>query len=245
MLEYLRALAASTKLEDVWQLHCSAMAGHGFDRLIYGYSRFAFQGPGSELDDALFLSNHDPAYFDRFIGEKMFLNAPMTRWGRENYGACSWGTLWKTPEQLSEDERRVIAFNRKMGVHAGVSISFADANPRSFGMISMAARPGLSQQDVDVICARDGATIEVLNHMVHLKILSLPHTTMRSRLSDRQREALEWVGEGKSNQDIATIMGVSLPTVEKHLRLAREKLGVDTTAQAILKASFQNQIYVL
>jgi LuxR family transcriptional regulator len=39
-------------------------------------------------------------------------------------------------------------------------------------------------------------------------------------------------------------MGVSVPTIEKHLRLAREKLGVDTTAQAIAKITFLNQFHV-
>jgi LuxR family transcriptional regulator len=34
-------------------------------------------------------------------------------------------------------------------------------------------------------------------------------------------------------------------TVEKHLRLAREALDVDTTAQAILKASTQNQFFLI
>jgi hypothetical protein len=41
------------------------------------------------------------------------------------------------------------------------------------------------------------------------------------------------------------IMGLTSATVEKHLRLAREALAVDTTAQAVLKASFSNQMFVL
>ncbi|MFV0358632.1 MAG: LuxR family transcriptional regulator, partial [Tropicimonas sp.] len=34
-------------------------------------------------------------------------------------------------------------------------------------------------------------------------------------------------------------------TIEKHLRLAREALDVMTTAQAVLKASFLNQIFIV
>jgi len=34
-------------------------------------------------------------------------------------------------------------------------------------------------------------------------------------------------------------------TVEKHLRLAREALDVETTAQAVLKAAFYNKMFVL
>jgi LuxR family transcriptional regulator len=40
-------------------------------------------------------------------------------------------------------------------------------------------------------------------------------------------------------------MGLTPTTVEKHLRLARDVLEVDTTAQAVLKAAYQNQIFVL
>jgi len=67
----------------------------------------------------------------------------------------------------------------------------------------------------------------------------------RRPLTRRQREVLEWVGDGKTVQDIALLMGLTPATVEKHLRLAREALEVGTTAQAVLKASYQNQIFVL
>lgn len=243
MIGYLQTLARATTLEDVWALHCETMRDFGFDRLIYGYTRFVTAKSFGEFDDAIFLTNHEPAYFDRFIGEKLFVRAPMMRWAREHVGSCSWGTLWNDSGRLSDDERRIIEFNRQMNVTAGYSISFADPSPRSFGLISLAARPGLDQAAVDKIWDEHGREIEAMNNMVHLKILSLPHKTARAKLSQRQREVLEWVGEGKSNLDIATILGVSVPTVEKHLRLSREKLGVETTAQAILKAAFQNQIY--
>jgi LuxR family transcriptional regulator len=244
MLDYLDSLAQARTLDGVWDLHCAAMDEFGFDRLIYGYTRFGKPGALGEFEDAVFLSNHDREYFNRFIGERMFLEAPILRWACDNAGACSWGDLWHAPETLTDAERRVVAFNRAMNVTAGYSISFAGSGPRSFGIISMAARPGLTQADVDAIWSEHGRVIEAMNNMAHLKILSLPHTTMRGRLTSRQREVLEWVGDGKSNQDIADILGVSLPTVEKHLRLAREKLGVATTAQAVLKAGFLNQIYL-
>lgn len=245
MLDYLNQLARSTTLEDLWALHCETMDAFGFDRMIYGYTRFVTEDSLGEFDDAIFLTNHDPGYFDRFITSKLFVHAPMVRWARQNVGACSWGDLWAEPAALSDEERKIVAFNQSMNVTAGYSISFADPSPRSFGLIALAARAGLDQAAVEAIWAEDGARIEVMNQMAHLKILSLPHRTARAGLSNRQREVLEWVGDGKSNLDIATILGVSVPTVEKHLRLAREKLGVSTTAQAILKASFQNRIYVI
>ena len=45
-----------------------------------------------------------------------------------------------------------------------------------------------------------------------------------------------WVAEGKTAQDIATILAVSEATVVFHLKNAMQKLGVTNRSQAIAKA---------
>jgi len=57
-----------------------------------------------------------------------------------------------------------------------------------------------------------------------------------SSLSAREREILQWVAVGKSQQDIGDILSISHRTVEVHLRSARTKLGALSTAQAIGRA---------
>ena len=87
--------------------------------------------------------------------------------------------------------------------------------------------------------------IVAMNSVMHLKVMQLPYTAARKTLTKRQRATLEWVGEGRTTQDIGIIMGLPPATVEKHLRLAREALDVATTAQAVVKASFQHQILLV
>jgi DNA-binding CsgD family transcriptional regulator len=55
-------------------------------------------------------------------------------------------------------------------------------------------------------------------------------------LSSREREVLQWVAAGKSQQDVGDILSISSRTVEVHLRSAREKLGALTTVQAVGRA---------
>jgi len=55
-------------------------------------------------------------------------------------------------------------------------------------------------------------------------------------LSSREREILQWVAAGKSQQDIGDILSISHRTVEVHVRSSREKLFALTTAQAIGRA---------
>ncbi len=83
----------------------------------------------------------------------------------------------------------------------------------------------------------------MLNNLAHLKISSLPHTGPHRPLAGLQRKVLEWVADGKTTQDIAMIMDLSLGTVEKHLRLARKVLAVGTTAHAVQKVSRLNQLF--
>jgi LuxR family transcriptional regulator len=73
---------------------------------------------------------------------------------------------------------------------------------------------------------------------------ALPPPQALNNLSDRQREVLEWVGDGKTIADIALVMGLKPATVEKHMRNARDALQVETTAQAVMKASLQKQLFV-
>jgi DNA-binding CsgD family transcriptional regulator len=51
-------------------------------------------------------------------------------------------------------------------------------------------------------------------------------------LSDREAEVLGWVSEGKTNPEIATILGLSPRTVHHHLEKIYWKLGVETRTAA-------------
>ncbi len=247
MLEFLEAIYDADTTEQVWDVLTAKMAGYGFDRLFYAYTRFNLGVEHSDPADSLLLSSHSDEYTKRYINERHFSSGPMLRWSFNNTGACSWSWLWEleAADSLTEAERKVLAFNRSFGVLSGYTIGFKSDSARCRAGLGLTARLGLSQDEVDAVWEKSGREILVMCEMTHLKIISLPYCSKRRPLTKRQREVLEWVGEGKTMQDIATIMNLTTATVEKHLRLARQALGVETTAQAVLKASYQDQIFVL
>lgn len=55
-------------------------------------------------------------------------------------------------------------------------------------------------------------------------------------LTERQREVLRWVVEGKSNQEIAILLGVSRATVKLHLAAIFRALDVTNRTQAAVVA---------
>ncbi len=245
--EYLLELTHTRDVETLWQMHCARMAEYGFDRLLYGFTRFRRDNHLGDPNDFVVLSNHDESYRKGFVEEGLFRFAPMVYWALENDGWCSWRTGMEAlePGAISDKTRQVIEFNAAHGVTAGYTISFQSVSSRAKGAVSMAVREGLTQDDADDIWHAHCDDILLQSNLVHLKILTLPVSLPNRSLTRRQREALEWVGDGKTMQDIAQIMGLTQATVEKHLRLAREALDVETTAQAVAKAAFHNQMYIL
>jgi DNA-binding CsgD family transcriptional regulator len=55
-------------------------------------------------------------------------------------------------------------------------------------------------------------------------------------LSGQQRKCLVWVAEGKSTEEIALILDISVSTVNKHLDCASKLLNTNSRAHAIAKA---------
>lgn len=243
---HLNTVLEASSIEEVWELHLSKMAEYGFDKLLYGFTRFYSPSNYGDLDDVLTLSNHDPDYLKRYLGEQMFVDGPALRRLQPGTNVLSWSAIFELEErgELTNRELDVLRFNRANGVVAGYTLRFDGISPRARGAIGLTARSGLDQDEVDVIWQKHGQMLELMNKVMHLKISQLPFTGTRRPLTERQTEVLEWVADGKTMQDVAQIMGLSLQTVEKHLKLAREALNVDTTTQAVAKAAILNRIFV-
>ena len=245
-LLHLQKIGNARTPEELWSQLLLAMGEYGFDRVNYGATRSNRDGSIGDIQDAVFLSNHPRNVMSEYFDMGFFMRTPMFRWVMSNTGACSWG--WAEAERragrLSPEELAAQDMARRSGMTAGYSISFADPSPRSRAAMGLSARRGMTQAEVDAMWARRGEEIMAICQMMHLRLQGMPFPVQRRPLSPRQREALEWVAEGKTTLDIAIIMGISPAMVEKHLRLAREALDVETTAHAVAKAALFNHLFV-
>ncbi|WP_411891859.1 autoinducer binding domain-containing protein [Yoonia sp. SDW83-1] len=245
-VKQLDRLTNARTVEELWNLHTKQMETYGFDRLMYGYTRYRTSSSLGDPQDWVLLSTQSPEYMKVFFDEGFYYHAPMLKWALANDGACSWRWMMDMSrvDNLTPSEMRVMEFNKQMNVTAGYTISFRSISERTKAAIALTAKAGLTQDAVEQTWAKHGDEIIVMNNVMHLKLLTLPYTGERS-LTKRQREVLQWVGDGKTTQDIAILLELTPATIEKHLRLAREALDVETTAQAVLKAAFYNQMFIV
>jgi DNA-binding NarL/FixJ family response regulator len=86
---------------------------------------------------------------------------------------------------------------------------------------AIAARLRRSEQQVNREFKPDFSSVEPL---------------LKLGLTPRSAEALLWLAQGKTNSDIATILGITESTVKKHVQEMFDKLGVETRGAAALRA---------
>jgi DNA-binding NarL/FixJ family response regulator len=60
--------------------------------------------------------------------------------------------------------------------------------------------------------------------------------TMKARLTPREQEVVQMIGEGGTTQDVATVLGISVKTAETHRNNIMRKLGFHTAAGLVLYA---------
>lgn len=109
------------------------------------------------------------------------------------------------------------------------------ARPDRCGPLAFAA-PRTGRMLEASYVGRTGAD-EILLRLVGLDRAADERQVLRARLglTAREAEVLLWVGRGKTNRDVAEILGLSPRTVNKHLEQIFAKIGVENRAAAAVK----------
>lgn len=108
-------------------------------------------------------------------------------------------------------------------------LSFSSRNPRQVVSHQNTKLPPLSVQYV---------TLPVHCHSILLVSEADRENDSTATLTPREKEVRYWLSQGKSNEEIATILGISPHTVKNHLNHLFDKLGVSNRyAAALAEAS--------
>ena len=235
------AILAASGVQDVWRVFSSNMEQLGMTHFVYGATHIPSWGIIGNGDDALILHHGPQGYADAYVEERLYLDSPTYNWAATHDGFVSWAVaVAQTPFTSTTYQKRILALNMEYGVTGGYVGSLNALVPGMRGVIGISPAGFKTQEQADEMWGEVGHHIETLCKLMHLRIASLPQTYLRRPLTSRQREALGWSAEGKTMQHVATIMELSVATVEKHLRMARETLGAQTTAHAVQKAMSMN-----
>lgn len=232
-----RLLDAPT-IADIRAVFLEAVGQLGYDHALYA-ARFMLTVPRALLrDNPVVFSNLPPDLIEQAQRLRDLDQDPWVEWVRDNDGDIASDAL---QDQFGPSRSFGLAAEHGLG-HARI-ISLRDKVLHSVGAVVVMPRQGADAQDLQASWARSGREVRVLSWVMHMRIATMQRNLPKATLTPRQREVLGWRSAGKTVGEIAVILGITAATVEKHMRLAREALGVETTPQAVLKAHVTHQLF--
>ncbi len=217
----------------------------GFDRVFYvGVQRRPANGEFTPRD--VDVRSSYGSEFDRFfVDDGGFLSDVTTQWAIHSQGAMSWGATRRlcAKGQMTARQQTVHERSRALNILNGYTVSLRSDGRSLVSGFGLCAERKFTQGKIDSIWQSQSDQIAAVLTAYDICVRALPSFPAQEELSKRQCDVLEWAGEGKAIDDICTILSLHRSTVVKHMREARERLGVATTLQAVARAALQGQIY--
>ncbi|MBO6526005.1 LuxR family transcriptional regulator [Erythrobacter sp.] len=133
-------------------------------------------------------------------------------------------------KSLSAEQIYFIEQAREHGVTDGYAFP-------TFGPRQQLAAFGINQVDhEDRVDHADVPILHAIAQAAHLRIDQLEAEELeRPRLAPREVLVLHWIAQGKSNEEIAMILGSKRPTIATHIKRIFTKLDVSDRASAAVK----------
>ena len=234
--EFIESSNKAQSVEELFALFKKEMSRLGFDRIIFSLMTDHTQikrqaGHGIMLNYpsdwmAHYISNNyldlDPVRSHIHIADNVFV----------------WDDLiQKFP--LSKKQISCLDQGREAGLRDGIGIPLRGPNG---AIAAIGAASSAGGVDLD---RNTTSYVNLISYQFYTAFLALERigpTRHVIRLTDREREVLQWCARGKTRWEIGAIMGISENTVIYHLKNAFKKLECNNITAAVLKALYAGLI---
>jgi len=215
---------------SLWEQELSVL---GFDRVVYSLMTDHMQ-LDKKAGHAI-IGNY-PEDWMKYYVEKGYEDVdPVRKRIMVGGGAFTWDSLSDNYRKLSKEESTLMneASDAKLLDGVGLSLSNPLGEIVGMGFASSSGKIGITPYHLSAI-----NLLATQFHTVFSKIECKKDISVYDiSLTPREKEVLQWCKEGKSNTDIATIMGISRNTVSYYFKNIFKKLGVNSRLLAVTKST--------
>jgi len=187
------------------------------------------------------LENYPRPWVERFLAQQLYSWDPIHIASYATNLAFAWSDV---PEMinLSRKHKAVLASAADEGLGDGITVP-ANLPGEANGSCSFAVRTGksLPREHMGTVQLIGAFAFQMARNLA-LEATRSIKTHERISLSPRQLDCILLAGRGKSDWEIATILGIKEDTVTEHMNTARERYGVARRMQLVLRVVHDGQI---
>ncbi|MER9826667.1 LuxR family transcriptional regulator [Mesorhizobium sp. M0115] len=156
---------------------------------------------------------------------------PTIKRSRRRAEAFRWSEVYND-ENTTEDERRVFDEAATFGLRAGISVPLHGPDG-SFAIMNFAQAWDGELQNRAITYLQLAA---LHFHLRIGKFTNSSRTEETPNLSPREKECILWTAKGKSSWEIGKIVGISVNTVNFHIKNVMRKMDAASRTTAAIKA---------
>jgi DNA-binding CsgD family transcriptional regulator len=213
--------------DEAFKIFCEAMNGEGYDRIAY---TLCTDHPSLKLPRQHGLATSYPEEWMKYYVENNYMNVdPVIKQLLASRKPFFWDDVTAHPETAT-DAVQLMNEAAECRVRDGIGISLA-GKPGEIVGIGLARSDAQPGRDYEFM-----ARAYLLGVYFHETYRSMLEEQVKVNLSEREREILCWAAEGKTDEDIGTLLNISSPTVRFHWRNIFTKLEANGRVYAITKA---------
>ncbi len=227
-LDFVERLQKLSSYDDISNLIMKELEWYGFRCVTV----FTIPTAGKTLKDCLWMNNRPQDYIDHYSENNYILRDPIVTEFRRTIRPYSWGDVRKFRE-LDKSERKIIDDATEWGARDGFMVPIVTHSGSISGFCPCGSEPNLSP--------RARAALELIAIYSHHALKRALIETRRNEpahipLSPREREVMQWVAAGKTDDEIGEILHISETTVKTHFGRAALKMNAVRRAYAVVQA---------
>lgn len=227
-LDFVQRLQRMTKYEDIRDVIVKELEWFGFSCVTV----LAIPGPGCKFKDGILLNNRPSEYVERYAEKNYVIYDPCVKELRLNMNPYSWRDV-REGRDLKKSERSIIDEARDFGANDGFIVPIVNLS----GSVSLFC-PWGHEPD---LTPRARAALEVIGIYSHhaltrALVQKQREDVVHTPLTPREREIMQWVAIGKTDEEIADILSISTTTVTSHVENAKQKLDAFRRTYAVVQA---------
>ena len=194
-----------------------------FDYGLCGFAKFDEKGmkPGFDLIN----SSYPAEWMNVYVEKDYFRIDPIVKEHLAHFNVQFWDDTYKK----YETPKRFISESQDFGLSKGYTYGIKNPSLTEISLFSFSG--SVLKKD-----ERTEAIIRLVTphlHQCYLRINQERGKKEMPPLSGREREVLNWLGQGKSSWDISMILAISERTVKYHVENIKKKLNATSRAQAV------------
>ncbi|HYP58419.1 MAG TPA: LuxR family transcriptional regulator [Beijerinckia sp.] len=237
ILDFVERLQQLSNYEDICELIVSEMGNFGFTNV----TSFSIPSPDADLKTTIQFSTVPESYIDRYAEKQHLQRDPRIKELRATLQPHSWSDL---RHQRRPSKRELAILNDEMqefGARDGFVVPIVNEIGAMGVFAASGPEPDLSPQARSAL-----EIIGIYSYNALQKALVRKRRLLHldKPLTRREREIMQWVAIGKSDDEIADILSISRETVTSHVEGAKKKLGAARRTFAVFQAIRAGEIHL-